>query len=360
MTRTLFWPIAASLFLVLSCAASGPEAETTRAAKVAAAETPALWNFETASGAIRETSCAEGGAPMRGLLPLNLTVTPLNTRQAEVLSARLPPGARLGGAWQLSSTDPNFGGLSGLAVENDGALLAVTDAGGWVKLALSAGAPSAAAIGYMRGPDGKLLSGKSENDAEGLAVRDGIAFVSFERDFRVSAFAIGTCGAAAKAVEIGALPGMFEGKAIEANEGPEALRLSMHGGLEFGFEAAPNGRSPLGHILAVGDGAWTGQTASNPSGFALVSMDSVNLPDGTERDIFLYRAFDALRGVRSVLTWGAGEDQRIALSRPVMTDNFEGLAVQALPSGDVRLWIISDNNFSELQRTLIYAIDLDL
>jgi len=357
MKRTLFWPIAASLFLVLSCTVSGPEAEF---APVAATEAPALWNFDTAASAIRETSCAEGGAPMRGLLPLNLTVAPLNTRQTEVLSERIPSAAKLAGAWELTSTDPNFGGLSGLAVEDDTSLLAVTDAGGWVKLALTADTPSAAAIGYMRGPDGKLLSGKSENDAEGLAVRDGIAFVSFERDFRVSAFAIGTCGAGAKAVEIAALPGTFEGKAIDTNEGPEALRLSAGGGLEFGFEAAPDGRSPLGHILAGGAGAWSGQTAPNPSGFALVSMDSVRLPDGTDRDIYLYRAFDALRGVRSVLTWGPGEDQRISLSRPVMTDNFEGLATQQLANGDVRLWIVSDNNFSELQRTLIYAIDLNL
>ncbi len=360
MKRTIFWPIVVSLFSVLSCAASGPEAETAPVAPVAGAAAPSLWNFEPAAGAIRDASCADGGAPMRGLLPLDLTVTPLNARQTEVLSERIPTGAKLAGGWELTSTDPNFGGLSGLAVEDDGALLAVTDAGGWVKLALSAQAPSAAAIGYMRGPDGQLLSGKAENDAEGLAVRDGIAFVSFERDFRVSAFAIGTCGAGAKAVEIAALPGALEGKVIDPNEGPEALRLSGGGGLEFGFEAAPDGRSPLGQILAGGAADWTGQRASNPSGFALVAMDSAARPDGTSRDIFLYRAFDPVRGVRSVLTWGPGDDERIALSRPVMTDNFEGLAAQSLPDGNVRLWIVSDNNFSELQRTLIYAIDLNL
>ena len=360
MTRKVFWPVAASLFSVLSCAASGPEAETVPAAEVAAVEATALWNFETATDAIRETSCAEGGAPMRGMLPLNLTVAPLNERQVEVLSERIPTGAEFAGAWELTSTDPNFGGLSGLAVEDDTSLLAVTDAGGWVKLALNDDAPSGAAIGYMRGPGGRLLSGKNENDAEGLAVRDGIAFVSFERDFRVAAFAIGTCGAGANAVEIAALPGTFEGTVIDSNEGPEALKLSFGGELEFGFEAAPEGRSPLGHILADGAGAWTGKTASNPSGFALVSMDSVRLANGTDRDIYLYRSFDPLRGIRSVLAWGPGEDERIALSRPVMTDNFEGLAVQALPSGDVRLWIVSDNNFSEQQRTLIYAIDLNL
>jgi hypothetical protein len=32
--------------------------------------------------------------------------------------------------------------------------------------------------------------------------------------------------------------------------------------------------------------------------------------------------------------------------------------VQVLESGQLRLWIVSDNNFTKLQRTLLYAFDV--
>ncbi|MBU4567440.1 MAG: esterase-like activity of phytase family protein [Alphaproteobacteria bacterium] len=211
---------------------------------------------------------------------------------------------------------------------------------------------------HRRRAGGKFLHGKLENDAEGLAYRDGVAYVSFERDFRIEAFAIGTCGAAAKAVEIAALPAAFEGKPLDANEGPEALTLTPEGHLRFGFEGASTSVSPVGRVLADGSAAWSGARAANPAGFALVGMDSVRLSGGTDLDITLFRAFDPLRGARSVLRWGPGEAGQLALSRPALTDNFEGLAAQTLDSGDLRLWIVSDDNFSNLQRTLLYAFDV--
>lgn len=351
---------AISLLVLSGCAAPGEAAEPAAAANPAGkAAAPALWNLETSSSGIRTASCEDGAAPMRGLLPLELSIAPLNLKQSSVLSARLPVGAALAGAWELTSPDPNFGGLSGLALEDDTTLLAVTDAGGWVRLGLEGAAPSSASIGYLRGADGRFLSGKTENDAEGLAVRDGIAFVSFERDFRIEAFAIGACGASAKAVEIARLPSVYEGRTIDANEGPEALTLTPGGSLRFGFEGATGSVSPIGDVPASGAAKWSG-TAANPDGFALVAMDTVSLSGGETREIYLYRAFDPLRGARSVLVWGPDEADRLTLSRPVMTDNFEGLAARLLDTGELRLWIVSDNNFSKLQRTLVYAFDVPL
>lgn len=344
--------------VAFALALSGCTAPGTEIAPAEAQPAAAAWTFAGAAAAVRAASCAEGSAPTRGLQPLEMSAEPLEQQQREAISGRLPQSAKLAGAWELTSPDPNFGGLSGLAIEDDTTLLAVTDAGGWIRLSLAQEAPSAAMIGYMRGAGGEFLSGKGENDAEGLAVRDGIAFVSFERDFRIEAFAIGVCGAAAKAVEIAALPDAFDGSPIDGNEGPEALLLTPGGELTFGFEAAVDQTSPLGRVLASGEGEWSGARASNPSGFALVAMDSVLQADGTQRDVFLYRAFDPVRGARSVLTWGPGDSGRVTLSRPLVTDNFEGLAADVLDNGQVRLWIVSDNNFSKLQRTLIYAIDV--
>ncbi len=360
MKRTLHLLTAAAALALSGCTAPGEAAGPVAVRQVAAVPTPSLWNFDASASAIRAASCEVDGTLGNGLLPLDISVAPLNDRQTENLAGRLPTGARLAGAWELNATDPNFGGLSGLAIEEDSSLLAVTDAGGWVRIGLEDGAPSTAAIGYMRGADGRFLSGKSENDAEGLALREGIAFVSFERDFRIEAFAVGTCGASAKAVEIAALPGAFEGRTIDPNDGPEALALTPEGNLRFGFEGASSGVAPIGHVLASGEAAWSGTRADNPSGFALVAMDAVRMPGGDTREIYLFRAFDPLRGARSVLVWGPGEADRLTLSRPVLTDNFEGLAAEWLDTGKLRLWMVSDNNFSKLQRTLIYAFDISL
>ncbi|MEX1249588.1 MAG: esterase-like activity of phytase family protein [Hyphomonas sp.] len=349
---------AAVLLGFVSCAAPETDAEPAAARATGAAPSANLWNSAAAAEAIRAASCPDGGAPIRGFLPLEMTVTALNAKQAEVIAGRLPEGAKLAGGWELGADDPNFGGLSGLALEDATGLLAITDAGGWVRISLENSAPVAATIGYMRGADGQFLSGKAENDAEGLTARDGIAYVSFERDFRIEAFAVGACGAGAKAVEIARLPGTSNGQAIDANEGPEALMMTPDGGLFAGFEGASGSLSPISRVRASGEAEWTGAGAANPKGFALVAMDAAALAGGAAREIYLYRAFDPIRGARSVLTWGPGEANQLTLSRPALTDNFEGLAAELLDSGKLRLWIVSDDNFAPVQRTLLYAFDV--
>ncbi|MFN7178752.1 esterase-like activity of phytase family protein [Hyphomonas sp.] len=345
---------AAALLALVTCAAPGAPA----AASVAQSfPQDSSFFYEIAAPEIRAKSCAAHTGDPTPFSPISLSATALTEAQAAALAKRLPAGASLAGGWELTSDDPNFGGLSGLALA-EGNLLAVTDAGGWVALGLIDDAPASAAIAYMKGADGRFLSGKTENDAEGLAWREGIAFVSYERDFRVEAFDLGGCGAAAMAVRVAALPGEFEGKPVDTNSGPEALALTPEGALLFGYEGLADATSPIGQVLADGTGRWTGRLADNPKGFALVAMDVVRLPSGEEREIALYRAFDPVRGARSVLVWGAGEDQRLTLSRPVLTDNFEGLAAEVLPDGRLRLWIVSDDNFSKLQRTLLYAFEV--
>lgn len=356
MPRTAPFAVALALLATAACAAPGAETQPPAAEPQGAA----LWQAGAAAPTLRSASCPPGAPSAQAFQPLQLTVSPLNAKQTEVLSSRLPAAARLAGAWELDAADPNFGGLSGLAAREDGSLLAITDAGGWVELGLEAGAPATARIAYMRGADGRFLRGKSENDAEGLAYRDGLAFVSFERDFRIEAFALGACGPNAKAVRVAALSTAFNGQTIDENAGPEALALTPEGHLRFGYEGAPDNGSPLGGVQEDGTADWSGSRAANPGGFALVGMDSVRRPDGSDREVFLYRAFDPLRGARSVLSWGPGEADQLTLSRPVLTDNFEGLAAGVQANGDLRLWIVSDDNFSDLQRTLLFAFDVSL
>ncbi|MDB5421700.1 MAG: hypothetical protein JWR59_1647, partial [Brevundimonas sp.] len=45
------------------------------------------------------------------------------------------------------------------------------------------------------------------------------------------------------------------------------------------------------------------------------------------------------------------------LRGPLTVDNFEGLAAVPKPDGGVRFYLISDDNFSSAQRTLLLAFD---
>ena len=45
------------------------------------------------------------------------------------------------------------------------------------------------------------------------------------------------------------------------------------------------------------------------------------------------------------------------LSPPLNVDNFEGLAVRRDPGGATLVYIVSDDNFSRDQKTLLYAFD---
>lgn len=346
---------AATLILLATCAAPGPQLEAVAAEPVV--EAGALWNFSAAEDDIRAASCSGHSSPPVPFSELLFEPKSLEPGQIAELSKRLPEGAKLAGAWGLTADDPNFGGISGIAL-GEGGLIGVTDAGGWVGISITNGKPRAATLAYMRSAKGTYLSGKIENDAEDIAWRDGIAIVSFERDFRIEAFDLGGCGSAAKAVRVADLPDEIGGKDVDSNSGPEGMTLTPDGALRFGYEGVSDSNSPLGEVLKEGTGRWTGISADNPSGFALTGMDTVRLATGEDRDVLLFRAFDPIRGARAVVVWGPGEDQRATLSRPVLTDNFEGIAAEPLEDGRLRLWIVSDDNFSTLQRTLLYAIDV--
>jgi hypothetical protein len=101
------------------------------------------------------------------------------------------------GSLRLTSSDKDFGGLSGLFVSADRThFLAISDVSHWVTGTLSyAGGKLTGAggieIGPLRDLDGHPLVGKN-GDAEGLAVSPefATAFVSFERDHRIWGYAV--------------------------------------------------------------------------------------------------------------------------------------------------------------------------
>lgn len=259
-------------------------------------------------------------------------------------------GLTFAGGWHLTSDESGFGGLSGIEVQENGDLLTVSDQGSFVLIGMDNGTPNGTGtMARMRGSDGNLLSGKRDTDAEGLVTRNGVAFVSFERNHRILAFDSGGCGANARGVEVAKLPIEQDGKSVKENGGAEALSLNEAGELTFGYETGPANGAPIGTVRGDGNARFTADSNA-PRGFAQVGRDELN---GTLAELF--RSYDPIRGNRNVIRIG---DISARLTRPMAVDNFEGIALQEMPDGTTRIWIVSDDNFNKNQRTLLMAFDV--
>jgi hypothetical protein len=257
----------------------------------------------------------------------------------------------------LDAADPLWGGWSGAALDGD-RLWAVSDVGGWMELALvhdAAGRLTGVtpqARGILHDEHGDPLSGKQHGDAEGLA-RDEVGWVvSFERDHRLLRYR-GTPGEGS--AERLALPEPFR---APPNGGIEALgrtgdrwvlMVEGHDG-----EAGPHG------VWLGGPAKW--QQASLVRTGTFLPVELAALPDG---DLLLVeRSYTKADGVAirvsrlpaASLVAGAmivGSELAV-LTPPLPLDNFEAAGT------DGRwLYLLSDDNLSADQRTLLLQLELD-
>ncbi|MEM7661171.1 MAG: esterase-like activity of phytase family protein [Pseudomonadota bacterium] len=306
---------------------------------------------------IRARSCSEDGTFVEAS-PILISSEPLPLGGDEATALT---GARFAGAWHLTSEEPNFGGLSGLAPLSGGNLLAVSDAGAFVWIDMEDGVPASSGhIGYMRGEDGSLLRGKRQSDSEGVTVVDGVALVSFERDHRILGFALEACGINAGGVLVTDITDTPDGlpQGFRSNQGAEALMVDKTDALIAGLETGRAGPSVSAVSALTKKGMRFDQRLARPNGPFLVGLE------GEGDTMFgLFRSYaPAIGNLIEVRSYGGLEDDgrtRIRLSRPYTVDNFEGIATVLLENGRIRLYIISDDNFSARQRTLLMAFDLD-
>jgi hypothetical protein len=272
---------------------------------------------------------------------------------------------RFRGGIVIASDNPRFGGLSGIYADQDGKVLAVTDQGDWFAAQLvldEDGALTGVAdgrIASMRDEAGRPLANKTEADAEDLArLPDGRFAVSFERIHRVRIYDLDGKGPGAPAEKDLALAGVAE---LTANDSLEAI-ATYGEDLLIGAEGMDKGRPPYWIAPLVSDAlAAPAGRATLEQGYGLVALAA--LPGGDY--LAMERFFAPLIGPRIILkrlkgpalAEGRWEAETIAeLNPPVALDNFEGLAVVPM-EGAVRLYIVSDDNFSRSQRTLLYAFD---
>jgi hypothetical protein len=244
---------------------------------------------------------------------------------------------RLAGAWQLTSTDRRFGGISSLAI--DGSLLvALTDSGALIRFRPGR---DAALIGEL--PDGPGPGGfKRNRDSEAL-VRDSLGrgwWVAFENRHALWLFDP-TFQRALQRIDLGPR-GWGVNRGIEglATDGDALLLLHEDGNHLLrvtGTRARPfriaGARGPISEAAAIGPGRYLAvERRVTPTGFrnALVSLEKAGLA---------YRF-----GLRTSLPLGR-------------LDNVEAMAVERRPGGAHRLWLMTDDNFQRPFRTLLIALD---
>lgn len=280
------------------------------------------------------------------------------------------------GGLTLSSPSAYFGGFSGLAVAPDGgSLVAVSDAGFWLRAHISYGkdgAPvglSKAEVGPMRALSGRRLDGVRETDAEGIVLTSGSpyageALITFERLHRVGVFPM-TKDGVAKPKRYLKLPKYIKG--LHDNRGIEAvtlLRGGRHNGAALIF--AEGRRDARGHMRG-----WLLKGGGSQEIFLTRSddfdvTDVAGLPDGGL--LVLERYFSWVRGVRMRLRHVPAKEVRagkvmrgevlVAATGRQRIDNMEGLAVHRDKTGATIVTLISDDNFKFFQSTILLQFEL--
>jgi hypothetical protein len=270
------------------------------------------------------------------------------------------------GGLELRADNPMFVGLSGIEVLDSGRVIAISDEADWIEAQLTlddrgylTGFTDVRAA-FMRDDRGRVLMTKQEADSEGLAqLPDGRFAVSFERTHLVRIYDLNRDGPFGVAEMGPRLDGVAR---LPANASFEALAATDDGLLT----AAEGGDQPLTPMwLAPLDArAPVASRYSYPlsEGFSLTGMD--RLPDGSF--VALERFYAPVIGPRVRLMrftlpsdGGVIEPEVLALLEPPFPlDNFEGVSAVRLADGATRIYIVSDNNKSPRQRTLLLAFDL--
>ncbi|WP_343615169.1 esterase-like activity of phytase family protein [Novosphingobium sp.] len=323
-----------------------------------------------AAAALLPAGHVEAGSPR-----IHVHATPVSLNAADAGQQQLGRLRFLGGV-ALRSSDPHFGGLSALRWYR-GRLLAMSDEGA-AFYAMQPRERHGRLIGmgavsrtFLRGPDGKVLTGKQETDTESMEVnllhgRRGDASISFgfERHDRIWTYRLREGLPVGKPVPMTTAPGWFarqpDNLGVEAMAGNRQVSLLISEGLKtldgqasaLLFRPGIAGRVHPADPVEIGIPA---PGARRPSELAMIDPHHF---------LMLRRSWSEAEGFQVELDALDLNADRASIHRlaefkpPIVTDNFEGMAVRK-EGGRVVLYIIADDNFEKKQRTLLLKFRLD-
>jgi hypothetical protein len=295
----------------------------------------------------------------------------------ESFDTRDPSKTRFGqlefrGGLALTSPYKAFGGISAIHMEPDGAhFLSVTDNGSWLRgrIVYRDGRPVGVADAEMApllGSDGTPLAMRHWYDTESLTQGiDGRFYVGVERVEKIVRFDLRHDGLSARAQSI-PVPADF--KTFKYNKSLECLAAPPKGAPHAGsliavteesLDAAGNLRS-----YVLNKGQFTRFSVKRSDDFDV--SDCTILPPADL--LLLERRYSPLLGVavriRRVhladIKQGALVDgpELFVADLAYQIDNMEGIAVHRNKQGETVLTMVSDDNFSVIQRNLLLQFTL--
>ena len=272
------------------------------------------------------------------------------------------------GGLVLTSTSSSFGGFSALLIQQDGShFIALSDQGFWLRgrIIYEGDRPAAIADAMMA----RVLNaeGKPSDrlDTESMTGDRGTIYVGIERLNQILKYEYGKKGFLAPGEPILIPPGI---KDLPFNQGLEALvfvpeGFALGGTLVAFSEWGLNEAGDLEGFLVGGPspGAFS---VKRIDGYAI--SDAALLPDGDI--LILERKYTPQTGVamrirrlpQAAIRPGATVDGPTVIEADsrFMIDNMEALSVHCTASGATVLTLLSDDNFSRLQKTILLQFTL--
>ena len=294
----------------------------------------------------------------------------------EAFDPREPARTRFGelefrGGLILTSSNKNFGGISSIRVAPDGArFLALSDKGQWFRGRIVYRGPLPIGLADVEtapilGPDGRPLAGRGWYDTESLAEDNGTVYVGIERVHQIVRFDFARDGFKARGQPIQLPAGM---RSMPSNRGLECLVVP------------PKGQPLAGTLIAISERALDAQGnirafligGQTPGNFTVRRSDDFDVTDcaTTPRGdlLILERRFSIMAGVAmrirrvslAEVKPGALIDgpELIVADLGFQIDNMEGIAVHRSATGELILTLVSDDNFSPIQRNLLLQFTL--
>jgi hypothetical protein len=270
------------------------------------------------------------------------------------------------GGIAMTARDSRFGGWSGLRLGDDKThITAISDRGSWLQARLvydtrgNLTSVTEARLGDMIDTTAKKLRWPL-TDSEGLARQDDGSFiVSFERRHRLWAYPAAEPPFSKPPRALPSPPGLEK---APLNGGIEAVAV-LKGGRFFAiaeelFEDDAN-------VAWLGDGR-TWQKLRYRPGLNFLPTDVVQMDNGDVLVLERRFSFVGVPGGRVVrvkysdIKPGAlvtGEELAV-LEPPLVLDNYEGIATTTGARGETIVYIMSDDNFSFLQRNLLLMFEI--
>jgi hypothetical protein len=294
----------------------------------------------------------------------------------EVFDNRDPTQIRFGqlefrGGLVLASKYGAFGGISAIHLGAQGTrLLGVTDNGSWLRgrIVYRAGRPAGIADAEMApllGHDDKSLAAHGWYDSESLTESDGQFYVGIERVQEIVRFDVGRDGLAARGEPI-AVPADF--KTLTRTKSLKCLAAAPKGSAQAGALIAVTERSldaagNLRSYVIKGDHV-TRFTVKRSGEFDVT--DCAILPPADL--LLLERRYSLATGLGMRIRripLGAIKSGAVVDGYPLIEadlayqiDNMEGMAVHRNARGETVITLVSDDNFSPIQRNLLLQFAL--